>query len=345
MKTVKFSVKLRRLIKSLLVAVFIFFIALAGSAFMSEGSDSKAAAVDSLMTDKSGFKSLFVASYFDPTKPYVTQLNPKAVPFVQNYIKSTGPELEKMKHWGKPYFDMYDGILAQHGIPVELKYLSVIESSLVSNVVSHAGAVGPWQIMDYEARRMGLRVDSEKDERTNFYKSTHAAARILKELHREFNDWLLVVGAYNCGSGRMRQAIRKSGSKNFWDLQYNLPEETRNHVKRFIGTHYIFEGSGGLTTMTADEITDFNAAKKQAKADGLTAIPTETIKIAGRYKAAIICDHLGMEIGVFNKLNPNFDKMIAIGNYVMHLPFDKIDLFVAKKPAILNESVQFLLNN
>lgn len=345
MKTVKFSVKFRRLGKSLLVGFLIFFIAMAGSAFMYEGSDPQAVALDSLMTDKSGFKSLFAASYFDPTKPYVTQLNPKSVPFVQNYIKSTGAELEKMKRWGKPYFDMYDGILAQHGVPVELKYLSVIESSLVSNVVSHSGAVGPWQIMDYEARRMGLRVDSEKDERTNFYKSTHAAARILKELHREFGDWLLVVGAYNCGIGRMRQAIRKSGSKNFWDLQYNLPQETRNHVKRFIGTHYIFEGSGGLTTMTADEITDFNASKKQAKADGLIAIPTETIKIAGRYKAAIISDHLGIEVAVFNKLNPNFDKMIAMGSYVMHLPFDKIDLFAAKKTAILNESVQFMLNN
>jgi len=161
MKNVKIIVKLRRLVKSLAVCFFILILFIAGSAFTSSSGNNavkKPSSKDSSLTDKSGFKSLFSASYFDPSKPYVTQLNPKAVFFVQNYIQEEGANLEKMKIWGKPYFDMYDGILSQYGLPKELKYLSVIESSLIPNSVSYAGAVGPWQIMADEAKRMGLKI-------------------------------------------------------------------------------------------------------------------------------------------------------------------------------------------
>lgn len=173
-----------------------------------------------------------------------------------------------MKVWGKRYLDMYDRILTSYGLPKELKYLSVIESGLKSRVVSSAGAAGPWQIMRAEATRMGLKINANVDERTQFKKSTHAAAKILKELHSQFQDWPLVIAAYNCGAGRVRMAIRKSGSKNFWHLMVFLPPETRSHVKRFIGTHFLFEGNGGLTTMTAAEINVYNI-----KLDGLYAKP------------------------------------------------------------------------
>lgn len=345
MKYVTFSVKFRRLTKSIAVSFLIVLFAMAGTAFTSGAPelDKKIAGNDSLSTDKSSFKSLFTVTYFDPVKPYLTQLNPKAIPFVQSYVKSMGPTLEKMKFWGKPYFNMYDGILAKYKLPKELKYLSVIESSLLPNVVSSAGAVGPWQIMEDEARRMGLTVNETLDERTNFSRSTFAASKILKELFAEFKDWLLVIAAYNCGGGRMRQAIRRSGSKNFWDLQYYLPEETRNHVKRFIGTHYIFEGGGGLTTMTADEISSFETSAKLASDENI-GIPTKLILLTGKYRSNIICNHLGMESTLFNKLNPDFNKLITISNYNLRLPVEKMDLFLAKKSAILNESVSSILN-
>jgi len=350
MKNVKIAVKLRRLSKSCMISGIILSLAVAGSSFTSYGNfDSRSSNPrDSLLTDKSGFKSLFSAAYFDPSKPYISQLNPQAVPFVQNYIRTSGESLEKMKVWGKPYFDMYDGILSQYGLPKELKYLSVIESSLLPNIVSWAGATGPWQIMQEEAKRMGLKMNSQVDERTNFYKSTHAAAKILKELHTQFHDWLLVIAAYNCGRGRLQQAIKKSGSRNFWDLQYYLPEETRNHVKRFIGTHYIFEGSGGLTTMTAAEVLDFdntNVAASLHKNAG-TSLEHGTIEIAGKYKSTIIAKSLGLEIVNFNRLNPNFDKTVSQGkSYNMTLPLEKITLFSDKKNAILNECIQSLLNS
>ncbi|MDB5245770.1 MAG: Membrane-bound lytic murein transglycosylase [Segetibacter sp.] len=347
MKNVKHIVNITRLLKSLAVSIFLLVLFAGSSAFKSfaDGDPKKLSSKDSLLLDKNGFKSLFSASYFDPSKPYFSQLNPKAVPFVQQYIRSSGKRLERMKFWGKPYFDMYDGILVQHGLPKELKYLSVIESDLLPNVVSWAGAVGPWQIMAEEATRMGLRINSKVDERTNFYKSTHAAARILKELYKQFHDWTLVVAAYNCGAGRVRQAIRKSGSRNFWDLQPYLPLETRNHVKRFIGTHYIFEGSGGLTTMTASEISNFDQTKEYESLTTLNGVNIGTIEIAGKYKSSIIAKNLNIDLATFTKLNPNFDRFVSTGNsYHLRLPEDKLPLFSKNRHEILEQCIQSFLN-
>lgn len=346
MKNVKFLVKLRRLVKSLAVTVIILSLGIIVTAFKAEAleNDTNNPTKESDQP-KNGFKSLFSASSFDPTKPYVSQINPKAVPFVQEYVQSRGKDLEKMKVWGKPYLDMYDGILSKYGLPKELKYLSIIESQLKPNVVSIAGATGPWQIMASEARRMGLKVGGSVDERTSFNKSTHAAAKILKELYGQFNDWILVIAAYNCGQGRMRQAIRKSGSRNFWDLQAFLPLETRNHVKKFIGTHYIFEGSGGLTTMTASEVQNFKKASL-ATVEPVNDSKTTIIEISGKYKAAIIARQLNIELSAFNALNPQFDKTISLGNnYNLRLPNDKVSTFADKKNSILSESVQLMINS
>ncbi len=351
MKNVNFSIKLRRLVKSVSVSAVFLMLAVAGSAFKPETNDGdiKKSSKEKTEIDKYGFKSLFSTNTFDPARPYVTQLNPQAIPFVQEYIRRNGENLEKMKIWGRPYFAMYDVIFSHYDLPIELKYLSVIESDLIARAVSVAGAVGPWQIMPDQARSRGLKVNSRVDERTNFTKSTHAAAKILRDLYAEFNDWLLVIAAYNCGNGRLRQAIRKSGSDNFWNLQGYLPLETRNHVKRFIGTHYIFEGSGGLTTMTADEVQDYSLNAVAMEARKLPASEdersnTSTVEVAGKYLSAILAKNVGVDMSLFNKLNPNFDKLILAGNtYTMRLPIDKIILFGSKKNTILSESVHYLL--
>jgi membrane-bound lytic murein transglycosylase D len=128
-----------------------------------------------------------------------------------------------------------------------------VESKLKSTAVSRAGASGPWQIMPTTARCLGLKVTSRNDERNHTWKSTQAAAKYLKYLYSEFDDWLLVIAAYNAGPGKVQKAIRASGSRNFWKLQHFLPTETRLHVKRFIGAHCYFEGGAGITTMTKAE--------------------------------------------------------------------------------------------
>ena len=182
------------------------------------------------------------------------EISPKAVPFVQEYSRRESSRLEALRTWGQRYLKLYDCILEQYGLPKELKYLSVIESDLKAKSVSVAGATGPWQIMAAQARNLGLKINGRVDERRDYTKSTHAAAKMLKSLYGEFGDWLLVIAAYNAGPSKVQKAMRKHNSSNFWDIQYSLPKETRNHVKKFIATHYILEGEGGVTTLTAAEI-------------------------------------------------------------------------------------------
>lgn len=299
---------------------------------------------------KRDFKDLFVNTG-NSSGVNTAQLNPLAISFVQDYIDKHSKNLYKMKEWAKPYFDMIDGVLRQHGIPGELKYLSVIESDLHAYAISWAGAVGPWQFMAATARRMGLKVNADVDERTDYFKSTHAAARYLTELYSIYGDWLLVIAAYNGGTGNVNSAIRRSGSKDFWSLQNYLPSESQMHVKKFIATHYIMEGQGGLTTRTKDETKNFLfTTEPQAGVKRILGPEEEanikTLTISGKYNSLVIAKYIQMDITEFNRFNPEFDKRIANnGNYDLRLPIDKMNLFYANKFKILNESIQVLLNS
>jgi membrane-bound lytic murein transglycosylase D len=291
---------------------------------------------------KNGFQSLFTPA--PENGIYTEHLNPQALIFVQDYISKNGKNLQQMKTWGKPYFDMMDLILIQHGLPKELKYLAVIESRLKSNVRSWAGAVGPWQFMPVTARNFGLRVGKYYDERTDYFKSTHAASRYLTDLFATYGDWLLVIAAYNGGPANVNAAIRKSGSKDFWKLQNYLPAESKNHVKKFIATHYIMEGQGGVTTSTKEEISKFIFAVRPSLTQEETD-SSKTMQVAGRYNSAILIIHLGMNLLEFNKYNPEFDKVIATeGTYELRLPVALMEMFVEKKSVILNESIVLLLD-
>ena len=181
------------------------------------------------------------------------QLNKQARVFVNEYLGEHGYFLEKIKAKSTSSFSIIDEVFTKYGLPVELKYLAVIESKLNVNAASGAGAVGLWQLMPVAAKQFGLKVNGKNDERRNAYKSTEAAAKCIRYLHKMFDDWLLTLAAYNSGPGRVFSAIKKSGSRNFWVLQQYLPEETRRHVKKFIAMHYFFEGNGSLTTLTKAE--------------------------------------------------------------------------------------------
>ena len=303
-------------------------------------------AKDSLLLSASfqriGFSSLFtITSSGDKGKPFQFQLNPKAVSFIQAYMEKQGPALLKMKTWARPYFNLYDQILIANGVPAELKYLSVIESSLSSNIVSWAGAVGPWQIMPEEAKRLGLKL-LPTDERTDYEKSTQAAATILRESFAEFGDWLLVVAAYNGGAGRVRQAMKKKNTKDFWELQYELPLETRNHVKKFIATQYVFESDGNWTTLTQNEAFQ----KEQVGKTKLNENANQDISsliISGRYKVNIIAAFLEMPIQQMSALNPNLEKLLSSGKpYELKLPLVLMEKFKARKNEILQASIQSL---
>jgi membrane-bound lytic murein transglycosylase D len=261
-------------------------------------------------------------------------MHPKATSFVQSYIEKEGPGLRKMKTWAKPYFNLYDEILTANGVPVELKYLSVIESHLSSQVVSWAGAAGPWQIMPEEATRLGLKL-LPNDERMDYQKSTQAAATILRELYQKFGDWLLVVAAYNGGAGRLSKAIEKKKTKDFWALQYELPLETRNHVKKFIATHAIFEG----VSMT--ELDKVQSAESATNSN--TSLGMERIVISGRFNAKTIAIWLKMPLTNLKELNPNMDQQLSAGkSYTLVLPGKEAKIFEASKNQILQASIQSL---
>lgn len=279
------------------------------------------------------------------------RLNPRAIQFVQDYMEKNGDDLRKMKSWARPYFNLIENILKKYGLPAELKYLAVIESELKSTATSWAGAVGPWQLMPETARILGLKVTHSHDERKDYYKSTHAAAKYLRDLYREFGDWLLVIAAYNGGPANVYYAIKKcNGNRNFWNIQYYLPAETRMHVKKFIGTHYIFEGQGSVTTLTKAEVTEqLGVTATYLINRRLTTAELNNAKsmdVSGKYYSAAIAKNIMMDLSEFNRYNPDFDAIMAGADnaYEMKLPADKMELFVANKYIILNESVQMLLS-
>jgi membrane-bound lytic murein transglycosylase D len=168
--------------------------------------------------------------------------NEQGMKFVNSYIRHNDEDLYVVKQRSEGPFSIIDSVLGRYGLPLELKYLAVIESELKSSALSRVGARGPWQLMPTTGRELGLKVNRRADDRTNYYKSTVAAAKYLRDLHREFGDWLLVLAAYNGGPRPVYRAIHKAHSRSFWVLQKYLPAESRGHVKKFIATAYYFEG-------------------------------------------------------------------------------------------------------
>ncbi len=287
---------------------------------------------------KYGFKNLFTQFRYNPAASYASQVNPNAELYMQDYLKQHSNALIKMKGWGIPYFNLIDNIFGQYGLPKELKYLAVIESNLNIGATSWVGASGPWQFMPYTARNLGLIVNRNADERKDYFKSTHAAARYLLQLYRNLHDWLLVIAAYNGGPGRVYDAIKKSGSRDFWSLQYYLPLESRNHVKKFIATHYVMEAApGDFYNKGANSIPALSAEEKKNSV---------TQSISGKYNSLVIARNLSLDIAEFNRYNPNLDtKLAETGQFNLLLPADKMKLFLANKYQILNECVQLLLDD
>lgn len=223
------------------------------------------------------------ALLLEPDAPKIG-LQPQAKGFVHKYLAKSKKDLLFIARQRQAQFKMIESIFEKQGLPLEMKYLAMVESDLKANAVSKAGAVGMWQLMPQTARNFGLKVSHKTDERRNAYKSTVAAAKYLKCLYREYNDWLLVVAAYNSGSGRVQSAIKKSGSKSFWALQRFLPAETRGHVQHFISVHYLLEEKGSVVTLTRAEVKKHSQmisdylSKKTCDLEVLTT--TENVAVA-----------------------------------------------------------------
>jgi len=175
--------------------------------------------------------------------------------FIDLYGRKKKDLTSRMLGLSDYYFPIYEEILDRNNLPLELKYLSVVESALNPKATSWAGASGPWQFIYSTGVQYGLTINSYVDERRDVYKSTQAACEYFQASYDLYGDWLLVIASYNCGPGNVNKAIRRSGgSKNFWEIQKYLPRETRGYVPAFIAVTYLmnFADQHGITPTQAD---------------------------------------------------------------------------------------------
>ena len=168
--------------------------------------------------------------------------NPSLEQVINRFLKHRRPLMQKMLRLSQFYFPMFEESLAAYDIPLEIKYLAIVESALNPRAKSPVGATGLWQFMFSTGKMHGLDVNSYVDERSDPIKSTEAACKYLSTLYGIYNDWDLALAAYNSGPGNVNKAIRRSGGyKNYWNIRMFLPRETAGYVPAFIATMYIFE--------------------------------------------------------------------------------------------------------
>ncbi|AMO20489.1 LysM peptidoglycan-binding domain-containing protein [Flavobacterium columnare] len=178
----------------------------------------------------------------DEKSPFNIEYNPQLENLVKNFLKNRKRSYERLMGLSQFYFPLFEEAMARYDVPLEIKYLSIVESALRSSAVSRVGATGLWQFMYETGKQYGLKIDSYIDERKDTFKATDAAARYMQGMYKIFGDWELVLASYNSGAGNVSKAIRRSGGfQNFWNIKHKLPRETQGYVPAFLATMYIFE--------------------------------------------------------------------------------------------------------
>lgn len=236
-----------------------------------------------------------------------------------------------------PYYEqIFEEILAEHEVPTFLKYLGIVESGINPYAVSRSGATGIWQFMYGTGKHLGLQISYFRDDRKDVYTSTHAAAEYLKYLHGRFGDWLLAIGAYNCGPGNMAKAIRRSGGKkNFWEVRKYLPKETRNYVPAFIAVCYMMEKRDVLNIMPL-EPTNYHYPVNGRSID--------QVMVNHKLSFSSISKVLDLPMAQLSFLNPGIKKNIipySKDGYALKLPCDKVPLFNALYDSIMKEEQNY----
>lgn len=248
--------------------------------------------------------------------------NEKVRAYIEVYTRKRRAQVEFMLGLSECYFPVFEEVLESYGIPYELKYLPVIESALNPRARSRAGAVGLWQFMYTTGKLYKLEINSYVDERMDIVKASQAAAWYLKDLYKIYNDWILVLAAYNCGPGNVNKAIRRSkGKTNYWELYHYLPRETRGYVPAFIAATY---------------------AMNYYKEHGLQPQKIEmslydTITITEELHLKQVSEVLGIPMEVLKDLNPQYVKDIIPAtkkNYSLRLPLEYSTLFIDQEDSI-----------
>ena len=232
------------------------------------------------------------------------------------------------------YMPIFEEALDAYNLPLELKYLPIIESALNPSAVSRAGATGLWQFMLTTGKLYGLESNSLVDERRDPIKATWAAARYLKDMYNIYKDWNLVIAAYNCGPGNVNKAIRRAGGKtDYWAIYNYLPRETRGYVPAFIAANYV------MTYYCKHNICPMETTIPQA---------TDTVQVSRNLHFEQIADICHIPLEEIKSLNPQYKRNIVPGNskpYTLRLPTEAISSFIDNQDTIYNHRSTELFKN
>ncbi|MDB4182851.1 transglycosylase SLT domain-containing protein, partial [Flavobacteriaceae bacterium] len=261
----------------------------------------------------------------DAKTPFNIEYNPSLESVIKSYLKNRKRSTETLISRSHYYFPMFEAVLDKYNLPLEIKYLAVVESALKPCAKSRVGATGLWQFMFATGKQYGLEVSSYVDERCDPLRATNAAAKYLDSLYKIFGDWDLALAAYNSGPGNVTKAIRRSGGyQNYWNIRSFLPSETAGYLPAFLATMYLFEYA---------DAHGFKVDKNQ-----FPIISTDTIHV----KQMISLDHVAeltdTKIETLQFLNPAYKldiiPVLKDKTYTLRLPLTKIGDFVQNEQDI-----------
>ena len=279
--------------------------------------------------------SVYMQRLYNLPSEMELSFNPVVRTYIEMYTQRRRDLVSYMLSLGNYYYPMFEEALDRYGLPLELKYLPVIESALNPTAVSRMGATGLWQFMLRTGQQYDLDVNSLVDERRDPYKATEAAARYLNDLYNIYEDWNLVIAAYNCGPGNVNKAIARSGgSRDYWGIYYNLPRETRGYVPAFIAANYVMNYNDNHHICPQESSNDF--------------MSLDTIHVAHEVHFKQISEVLDIPIEDIRRYNPQFKRDIVPGNhkpYTLVLPAKQMYAFISKSDEIKNHNKSLYLTH
>lgn len=261
----------------------------------------------------------------DERSPFHIEYNQGLENIIKSFLKNRKRSFERLMAISEYYFPLFEEALDKYNVPLEIKYLAVVESALNPKAVSRVGATGLWQFMYQTGKQYGLKIDSYIDERSDPLKASEAAAQYMKNMYAIFGDWDLVLASYNSGPGNVAKAIRRSGGQqNYWNIRKNLPKETQAYVPAFLATMYIYEYH------KEHGIIPERAPIKQ--------FATDTIMIKRQMSFKQISDLIDIPVAQLQILNPSY-KLNVVPSYkeqshYLRLPKEKIAVFTSNESKI-----------
>ena len=261
----------------------------------------------------------------DAKSPFNIEYNQGLENIIKSFLKNRKKSFERLMAISEFYFPMFEEAMARQNVPLEIKYLAVVESALNPKAVSRVGATGLWQFMFQTGKQYGLNINTYVDDRSDPLKASDAAALYMSNMYKIFGDWDLVLASYNSGPGNVAKAIRRSGGQqNFWNIRKHLPKETQGYVPAFLATMYIYEyhKEHGIVPNRA-EIKHF---------------ATDTIMVKREITFKQISDLIDIPVSQLQLLNPAYKRdvvpFIEGENHYLRMPNDKVAIYTSNEDKI-----------